>query len=83
MQLKPTIIGISEGIHYLVGVTDENENFSALPSLREIEVCHSLSGAKQLLRDHDITIAQLLLQTAYDEMCGLPDSPATVQTINL
>lgn len=82
MQLKPTIIGISEGIHYLVGATDENQDFCALPSLLEVEVCGSLSDAKQFLRVHDVTEAKLLLQTPYDEMCGLPASPPTAQTIH-
>lgn len=81
MEFKPTIIGIAEGTHYLVGVTDTEENFTALPSLRKVAVCDSLSDAKQLLRNHRIDSAQLTLQTAYDEMCGLPVSSSTKQTI--
>ena len=82
MQLKPTIIGISEGIHYLVGATDENQYFFALPSLLGIEVCGSLSEAKELLRAHDVNEAEFLLQTPYDEMCGLPPSPPIIETIH-
>ena len=82
MQLKPTIIGISEGLHYLVGATDENDDFFALPSLLEVEVCGSFSDAKQFLKGYDINEAKFLLQTSFDEMCGLPPSPPAVQIIN-
>lgn len=79
--MTPTIIGISDGTHYLVGATDNDDNFVALSSLQEITLCHSLSSAKQLLKDNHINTAQLTLQSAYDEMCGLPASHVCHQTI--
>jgi predicted negative regulator of RcsB-dependent stress response len=82
MQLKPTIIGIAEGTHYLVGVTDAKDNFTALPALNEVAICASLSEAKQLLRNQRVDTAQLTLQSAYDEMCGLPSSSVVNQTIH-
>ncbi|MGB1298863.1 MAG: DUF6482 family protein [Psychrobium sp.] len=81
MTHEPTIIGIADGTHYLVGSTDNQGNFSALPSLSEVAICQSLSDAKQLLRQHDVQSATLSLQTAYDEMCGLSSLAATNETI--
>lgn len=72
MAYKPTILGISDSIHYLVGAIDEHNNFSALPSMDEVAVCHSLAQAKELLKDNHVSSAQLKLYSAYDEMCGLP-----------
>lgn len=71
-DLTPTILSIAEATHYLVGTTDEKDNFIALPQLNDIIVCDSLSCAKQVLKDHNYDHATLTLQTAYDEMCGLP-----------
>jgi len=81
MNIKPTIIGVADATHYLVGVTDTNDNFTALPTFGDVAVCDSLSSAKQLLRDNDIFHAQLTLQTPYDEMCGLPTSTVTHETV--
>lgn len=81
MEYKPTIIGIADATHYLVGVTDAKDNFTALPSLQDVSICTSLSEAKMLLRSHNVDTAQLTLQSAYDEMCGLPVSAVTNQTI--
>ncbi|WP_435275871.1 DUF6482 family protein [Psychrobium sp. nBUS_13] len=80
---EPTIIGIADGTHYLVGVTDNNGNFSSLPSLKSVAICQSLADAKQVLRDQHIETATLNLQSAYDEMCGLATPSITSETIFL
>jgi hypothetical protein len=82
MEYKPTIIGIADSTHYLVGVTDSKDNFTALPSLQDVAICISLSEAKNLLKSHSVHTAQLTLQTAYDEMCGLPASATAHETIH-
>lgn len=82
MEYKPTIIGVADATHYLVGETDVKENFNALPQLGDIAVCSSLCAAKELLRQNNVFFAQLTLQTAYDEMCGLPPSAQTHEIIN-
>ena len=83
MQCKPTILGVADARHYLVGAMDSESNFIALPCLQTIEMCSSLPLAKQLLRDNDINVAQLTLESAYDEMCGLPSTTASTQTLYL
>jgi len=83
MEYKPTIIGIADSTHYLVGLTDAKDNFTALTSLQNVAICTSLSEAKQLLKSHNVNTAQLTLQTAYDEMCGLSSPAASHQTIHL
>jgi hypothetical protein len=83
MYCKPTIIGVADATHYLVGATDSQNDFVILPGLRSIAVCNSLSSAKQLLRDHNINIVELTLETAYDEMCGLPSDSIATQTLYL
>lgn len=80
---EPTIIGIADGTHYLVGATDNNGDFSSLPSLKSVAICQSLAEAKQVLRDQHIEIATLSLQSAYDEMCGLATPSITSETIFL
>ncbi|PKI17331.1 DUF6482 family protein [Colwellia sp. 12G3] len=82
MSDRPTILGIADSTHYLVGGTDLKNDFNALPALGDVAICHSLSAAKTLLKEHNIFSAQLTLQTAYDEMCGLPPSSATNETIH-
>jgi hypothetical protein len=82
MEYKPTIIGISDSTHYLVGLTDAKDNFTALTSLQDVAICTSLSEAKQLLKSHNVNTAQLTLQTAYDKMCGLSSPAASHQTIH-
>jgi len=83
IECKPTILGIADATHYLVGGTDYSGNFIPLPQLGEVTVCHSLSSAKQLLRDKKFHSAELTLESAYDEMCGLPAGPPMTQTITL
>jgi len=81
MEYKPTIIGVADTNHYLVGGTDLKDNFEALPQLGNVAVCQSLCAAKALLRENNMFSAQLTLQTPYDEMCGLPASEAVNETI--
>ena len=83
MQCKPAILGVADARHYLVGATDNDNNFIALPCLHTVAMCNSLPLAKQLLRDNDINVAQLTLESAYDEMCGLPTTTASTQTLYL
>lgn len=83
MAYIPTIIGVADATHYLVGSSDEKENFIALKELGSVVTCQSLCAAKKLLRENNNNSAKLTLQTAYDEMCGLPSSSATTQIINL
>lgn len=40
-DFKATIIGVVDSTHYLVGVTDVDDNFTALPELGDVVVCHS------------------------------------------
>jgi hypothetical protein len=83
MECNPTILGIADATHYLVGETDNKGNFIALSTLGKVIVCDSLSSAKQLLRDNGFQSAELTLQSAYDEMCGLPPAAPVSQTLEL
>jgi hypothetical protein len=83
MNLKPTIIAVSGARHYLVGQSDMEGNFSPLPQLGEVAVCKSLSAARQMLHKNKIQVAELSLQSAYDEMCGLAPPAVTKQTLYL
>ena len=83
MDYKATILGVSDATHYLVGGTDSKGDFSALPQVGEVAVCQSIASAKQLLREHNVHVAQLTLQSAYDEMCGLPTSAVTNEILYL
>ena len=83
MAYQATILGTAESTHYLVGITDIDDNFVALPVLGDVIVCHSLYEAKQLLRKNKVKVAQLTLHTAYDEMCGLPTSAPIKQVLHL
>ncbi|WP_223813317.1 DUF6482 family protein [Colwellia hornerae] len=66
----PTIIGVAESTHYLVGSVDSLNNFIGLNQSRDVAVMGSLVEAKNYLRDNNIFNAALEYQTAYDEMCG-------------
>ncbi len=68
---QPTIIGVADSTHYLVGLTDADNNFSGLTADKACTVVNSLAEAKILLRSHYYTKANVVYQTAYDEMCGL------------
>lgn len=80
---QPTILGVADAKHYLVGTTNSDDSLVELPLLGEVVVCQSLHEAKALLRDCNISQALLTLQSAYDEMCGMPSSPVSSQTIYL
>jgi len=82
MTSQATIIGIADGTHYLIGTINANGDFIPIPSLSEIKQCNSLSAAKNLLKENSIHSATLTLQSAYDEMCGLPASSSVSQDIN-
>ena len=79
--INPTIIGIADSTHYLVGSTDANKNFVGLSPDQDIVTVNSLAEAKKLLRDHNIHGATLELQSAYDEMCGSASSGTLSQYI--
>lgn len=83
MTLPVTILSVAEATHYLVGVTDDDNRLIALPTLKTVTVCDSLAQAKQLLRELHFESADLIMQTAYDEMCGLGKSEEVKVTINL
>ncbi|MCL1067806.1 DUF6482 family protein [Shewanella olleyana] len=78
-----TIIGIADATHYLVGLTDANDNFAGLNGEAAGECVHSIVEAKALLKSHDYSVANLEYQTAYDEMCGLEHSGNYQQVISL
>lgn len=83
MEYKATILAVADASHYLVGATDLSGSFHKLPQLTKVVMCESLSAAKNLLREHKIDVAQLTMQTAYDEMCGLATCNDYHETINL
>ena len=68
---QPTIIGVADSTHYLVGLVDADNNFSGLTPGSPCTVVNSLAEAKILLRQHYYLTANVEYQTAYDEMCGL------------
>jgi hypothetical protein len=45
----PTIIGIADSTHYLVGRVDSGNNFTGLESTQQNEVFSSITEAKKLL----------------------------------
>ena len=83
MENKPSIIAVAGARHYLVGASDIDGNFSPLLQLGEVAVCQSLLAAKQLLRKNKIHRAELILQSAFDEMCGLSSPVVARQALNL
>lgn len=66
----PAILGTADATHYLVGAMDDKDNFVGLNAVDDIVTVRSLPEAKQLLREHNISVATLEYQSAYDEMCG-------------
>ena len=78
-----TIIGVADATHYLVGLTDCNNNFAGLNGERAGECVHSIVEAKELLKSHDYSVANLEYQSAYDEMCGLEQGGKYQQVISL
>lgn len=83
MTTTATILSVAEATHYLVGMSDDENRLIALPALSEVTVCDSLAQAKQVLREHHFNSAELVMQTAYDEMCGMSSAGETRETIPL
>lgn len=81
-KLTPSIIGMADSTHYLVGMIDANNNFFAFNNNKEQSVVNSLYQAKQLLASHNIFSAELEYQSSYDEMCGSAFNDSYKQTIN-
>lgn len=79
--LTPTIIGIADATHYLVGLSDGKNNLVGFKG--DVAVLNSLAEAKQYLRSQYVESATLEFQTAYDEMCGSTSSSKITQVINL
>ena len=77
----PTIIGVADSTHYLVGRVDKSNNFVGLESPEKNEVFSSITEAKNYLRAQNIFCAILEFQTAYDEMCGSNAPNRCTQTI--
>lgn len=68
----PLIICIAESIHYLVGLSDTDNNFYGFNNSSSPMVVASLVEAKQYLIAQNIFAACIEYQSAYDEMCGNP-----------
>lgn len=83
MTTTATILSVAEATHYLVGMCDDSNRLLALPTHSEVTVCDSLAQAKQILREHDFNSAELVMQTAYDEMCGLSSAGEVREKIHL
>lgn len=69
-NLMPTIISTADATHYLVGLTDRDNNFIGFPPSEHAQVLSSFAQAKQYLKDRYISHAVVEYQSAYDEMCG-------------
>jgi predicted negative regulator of RcsB-dependent stress response len=81
LQTIPTIIGVADSTHYLVGSVDSLNNFFGLNPATDVAVMGSLVEAKNYLRENNIFSAALEFQTAYDEMCGSQNSGRCSQII--
>lgn len=66
----PTILGVAESTHYLVGKYNRANHFTGLSPSSSVVSFNSLSEAKNYLRRKNITSAAIEFQSAYDEMCG-------------
>jgi hypothetical protein len=69
-NILPTIIGVAESTHYLVGSYNKSNHFIGLPPSISVASFNSLLEAKNYLRSKKITYAAIEFQSAYDEMCG-------------
>lgn len=83
MARKATILSVAESTHYLVGLSESHVNLTALPNHSEVALCNSLAQAKDLLRQNNFQTAELIFQTAYDEMCGMSAPELAFETISL
>ncbi len=77
----PTIIGLADSPHYLVGSMNEDNDFVALSQAEGVAKFNSLSSAKDYLKSINYSSASLAFQTPYDEMCGNESSKQCTQTI--
>jgi hypothetical protein len=82
-ECLPTIIAVAGARHYLVGSANAKGHIRPLPQLGKVARCESLAGAKQLLRKNNIHRAELILQSAFDEMCALSPPAWAKQTLYL
>lgn len=83
MNELPTILSAAESTHYLVGMYDAQGNLGPLPPLDHVVNCLSLSQAKTLIKGQHYDHAELIMETAYDEMCGLSSTPHVKQLITI
>lgn len=79
----PTIVSVAEATHYLVGIYDNANNFTAIDNTKSINSFPSLFEAKEFLRKSDITSAHIEYHTAYDEMCGAQTAGLCTEKITL
>jgi hypothetical protein len=80
---RPTILGLADSTHYLVGIMDEQENFTSLSDHGDVVAFRTLYKAKEYLRELEYQEANVHFDTAYDEMCGLSESQPSIQRITL
>ena len=80
-SLTPTILGLADSPHYLVGAMTESEEFVALSEAQDVTKFRSLTMAKDYLKSINYSSACLEFQSAYDEMCGSESQKLAGQTI--
>jgi hypothetical protein len=79
--VTPTILGLADSPHYLVGGMTDSEEFIALSETEGVTKFRSLTMAKEYLKSINYSFACLEFQSAYDEMCGSESQKLTGQTI--
>jgi uncharacterized protein DUF6482 len=80
-SITPTILGLADSPHYLVGGMTDSEEFVALSEAQGVAKFRSLTMAKEFLKSINYSFACLEFQSAYDEMCGAESQKLTGQTI--
>ena len=80
-SVKPTILGLADSPHYLVGAMTDKDDFVALSETTGVTKFRSLTLAKEYLKSINYSSACLEFQSAYDEMCGAESQKLTGQTI--
>lgn len=81
-SITPTILGLADSPHYLVGAMNDSEEFVALSETEGVAKFRSLTMAKDYLKSINYSFACLEFQSAYDEMCGSESHKLTGQTIH-
>ena len=81
--ITPTIIGLSDARHYLVGAYDSAKNFLPIGDHHSIAGFTSIVEAKNFLREHNFSSVILEFQSAYDEMCGTQSGGHYIEQIQL